>query len=103
MQRRRHGRTKKRISCTLLSGDRRYSGVVLDCSPQGLFVQCSAKLPPGAMVTIELGVSSQQEPLVMDARVARHKLVPPQLRSVAQGGLGLHIDLPPQGYLEFYA
>ncbi len=39
----------------------------------------------------------------MQARVARQKLVPPQLRSVAQGGIGLHIDLPPQGYLEFYA
>ena len=103
MQRRRHGRTKKRISCTLVSGDRRYSGIVLDVSPQGLFVQTSAQLTPGTMVKIELGVSSQQEPLLMDARVARHKLVPPQLRSVAQGGLGLHIDLPPQGYLEFFA
>jgi len=103
MQRRRHGRTKKRISCTLVSGDRRYSGIVLDVSPQGLFVQTSAQLTPGTMVKIELGVSSQPEPLLMDARVARHKLVPPQLRSVAQGGLGLHIDLPPQGYLEFFA
>ena len=103
MQRRRHGRTKKRISCTLVSADRRYSGIVLDVSPQGLFVQTSAQLSPGTIVNIELGVSSQQEPLLMEARVARHKLVPPQLRSVAQGGLGLHIDLPPQGYLEFYA
>jgi hypothetical protein len=87
----------------LVCGDRRYSGVVLDCSPQGLFVQTSATISPGAMVTVELGVSSQEEPLLLEARVARHKLVPPQLRSVAQGGLGLHIDLPPQGYLEFYA
>ena len=103
MQRRRQVRTKKRISCTLVSGDRRYSGVVLDCSPQGLFVQTSAKLSPGSMVDIELGVSTQPEPLLMQARVARQKLVPPQLRSVAQGGIGLHIDLPPQGYLEFFA
>ena len=103
MQRRRHGRTKKRISCTLVNAERRYSGIVLDVSPQGLFVQTSAQLTPGTMVKLELGVSSQPEPLLMDARVARHKLVPPQLRSVAQGGLGLHIDLPPQGYLEFFA
>jgi Tfp pilus assembly protein PilZ len=103
MQRRRHVRTKKRISCTLVSGDQRYSGVVLDCSPQGLFVQTSAKLTLGAMVDIELGVSTQPEPLLVQARVARQKLVPPQLRSVAQGGIGLQIDLPPQGYLEFFA
>ena len=103
MKRRHHVRTKKRISCTITSGDRRYTGVVLDCSPQGLFVQTSAKLSPGSMVDIELGVSTQPEPLVMQVRVARLKLVPPQLRSVAQGGVGLHIDLPPQGYLEFFA
>jgi hypothetical protein len=103
MQRRRHARTKKRISCTVVSGDRRYSGVVLDCSPQGLFVQTSAHLPPGERVHVELGVSRQEEPMRLEARVARHKQVPPQLRSLAQGGLGLHIDLPPQDYLEFYA
>jgi hypothetical protein len=103
MRRRRHERTKKRISCALLSGDRRYSGIVLDCSPQGLFVQTSANLSPGTIVNAELGVSSQKEPLVMEARVVRYKLVPPQLRSVAQGGLALHIDLPSQGYLEFFA
>jgi hypothetical protein len=55
------------------------------------------------MVSVEMGVSTQEEPLLLEARVARTKLVPPQLRSVAQGGIGLHIDLPPQGYLEFYA
>ncbi len=103
MQRRHHVRTKKRISCTLVSGEQRYSGVVLDCSPQGLFVQTSAKLVPGSMVDIELGVSTQPEPLLMQARVARQKVVPPRLRSVAHGGIGLHIDLPPQGYLEFFA
>ena len=103
MNRRRHARTKKRISCALLSGGRRYSGVVIDCSPQGLFVQTSAKLAPGTIVEVELGVSTREEPLLMQARVARQKLVPPELRSVAQGGLGLQIDLPPQAYLEFYA
>jgi hypothetical protein len=103
MNRRRQPRTKKRITCTLVSGDRRYSGVVLDCSPQGLFVQTSAKLDPMTLVQVELGVSSHQEPLRVEARVARQKLVPPQLRSVAQGGLGLQIDLPTQAYLEFFA
>ncbi len=78
MKRRHHVRTKKRIGCTLVHGDQRYSGLVLDCSPQGLFVQTSAKLSPGSMVNVELGVSTQPEPLLVHARVARLKLVPPQ-------------------------
>jgi hypothetical protein len=103
MNRRRQPRTKKRITCTLVSGDRRYSGVVLDCSPQGLFVQTSAKLEPRTRVQVELGIASGKQLLCLEAHVARQKLVPPQLRSVAQGGLGLQIDLPPPDYLEFYA
>jgi hypothetical protein len=103
LKRRRHNRTKKRIGCTVVSGDQRYAGIVLDVSPQGIFVQTSAALAPGSIVNVELGVSSQQEPLLVEARVARHKQVPPSLRSIAGGGLGLHIDLPPQGFLQFYA
>ena len=49
MKRRRHGLTKKRIICTIVCGDQRYSGVVLDCSPQGLFVQCDLWCVRGCM------------------------------------------------------
>jgi hypothetical protein len=103
LQRRRHNRTKKRIGCSLVCGNQRYPGIVLDVSPQGLFVQTSASLAPGSIVNVELGVSNHQEPLRVEARVARHKQVPPRLRSIAGGGLGLHIDLPSQGFLQFYA
>ncbi len=99
---RRHARVKKRVSCALASGGRRYTGVVLDVSPEGLFVQTSAKLEPGAIVDLEMGIGANQT-LQMQARVVRAKLVPPELRSIAKGGLGLHIDLPPPEFYEFFA
>ncbi len=101
-ERRRHARVKKRVSCTIISGGRRYTGVCLDVSPQGVFVQTSAKLDPGTTVDLELGIGPE-EALQMQARVARSKLVPAELRSIAKGGLGLHIDLPPEEYFRFYA
>ncbi len=100
--RRRHARVKKRVSCALTSGGRRYTGVVLDVSPQGVFVQTSAKLNPGAIVDLEMGIGANQS-VQMQARVAHSKLVPPELRSIAKGGLGLHIDLPPPEFYEFFA
>ena len=99
---RRHARVKKRVSCALTSGGRRYTGVVLDVSPQGVFVQTSAKLEPGAIVELEMGIGTNQT-VQMQAQVARAKLVPPELRSIAKGGLGLRIDLPPPEFYEFFA
>ncbi len=100
--RRRHARVNQRVSCAIASGGQRYIGVCVDVSPQGVFVQTSAKLKPGTIVEIELGIGAN-ETVRMQARVARAKLVPPELRSIAKGGLGFHVDLPPQEFLEFYA
>ena len=100
--RRRYARVKRRLSCALTSGGRRYTGVVLDVSAHGVFVQTSAKLEPGTMVDLELGIGPE-ETLQMQARVARSKLVPAELRSIAKGGLGLHIVIPPEEYFGFYA
>ena len=74
----------------------------MDVSPHGVFVQTSARLKPGAIVELELGIGPD-ETLQMQARVTHAKLVPPELRSIAKGGLGLHIDLPPQEFFEFFA
>ena len=92
-------RLKKRISCALTRGDRHHSGIVLDISSSGLFVQTNAKPRPGEEVGVELSVPGRKQSVSLRARVARAKLVPPQLLTIAQGGLGLHIDTPPAEYL----
>jgi len=82
---------------------RRYSAVVLDISPNGVFLQTSAKLDLGAIVDLDLNLPGVDGPVTAQARVARLKLVPHELRSVEKGGIGLQIDLPPREFLEFYA
>ena len=39
----------------------------------------------------------------METRVARKKMVPPELQALAQGGVGLAITQPAEAYLEFIA
>jgi Tfp pilus assembly protein PilZ len=86
-------RIRKRLSCELEFEERRYSGIVLDISEQGLFVQTSAKPKLGVRVHLRLRMHGVGTCELM-ARVARLKLVPPQLKSVANGGIGLFIEMP---------
>jgi hypothetical protein len=101
MNRRAEPRIKKRISCELTVAERQFRGVVLDLSSHGLFVQTAAKPDPGQTVALAIAAPGRREPLVLEARVARAKLVPPKLRAVAQGGVGLHIEEPPEEYRRF--
>ncbi len=94
MERRADLRIKKRLSCELRFGQQVFNGLVLDLSSHGLFVQTAAKPEPGRAVHVSLSPPGRSEPLAVDAVVAWAKLVPPQLRTVAQGGLGLHIPHP---------
>ena len=103
MEEKRNPRTKKRMTCGLSIEGRHYSGFVLDISPGGLYVQTSARPAPGTPVEVELGLPTRKQPLQMRAKVARQKLVPPELLSVAQGGIGLQLDDPPEVFTEYCA
>lgn len=99
---RRHSeRIKKRLSCELRADGRSYSGLVLDISQDGLFVQCRARLRPGQDVAVKLLVPGRSEAFELEAQVARAKRVPAQLRSVVGGGIGLRIPEPPAAYTAF--
>ncbi len=101
MDRRGEPRIKKRIACELCVGEKRFNGLVLDFSSHGLFVQTAAQPDPGERVRVALSASGRPAPLVVEAVVARTKLVPPQLRTVAQGGLGLHVPQPTAEFAQF--
>lgn len=96
-------RTRKRLSCALTIEQRHYSGIVLDLSGSGLFIQTTAPAEPGTGLRIELAVPGQAEPLPIHARVARRKVVPPRLVTVAQGGLGVRIEQAPEAYYALIA
>jgi hypothetical protein len=91
-------RTKRRMACRLIVGSQRFSGVVLDFSSTGIFVQTTAKPSPRDPVTIELSMPGQREPIRLESEVARVFMVPAQLITVAQGGVGLRIRNAPESF-----
>jgi hypothetical protein len=91
------------MTCTLTCGGKRYAGLVLDISANGLFVQTSAGLEPGEPLQIEVSLPGRQESLRMDGRTARRRAVPSQLRAVAQGGVGIALVNAPEEYFEYVA
>ena len=101
MDKRREARTKKRLACTLFIKGIRQHGIVMDVSSKGLFVQTSAKPKPGEDVRIELTLPGQARPTTLAATVVRVRVVPPQLLSVAQGGIGVQLQNPPEEYFVF--
>jgi hypothetical protein len=96
-------RKKKRISCEILSNSSRYTGIVIDISATGLFVQTNVKPAPGALVEIGLLLPGVEVPLTMEARVARKRVVPAELLTLAHGGVGLALVQPKEAYLDFVA
>jgi Tfp pilus assembly protein PilZ len=96
-------RTKRRIPCQLLIEDRRYTGLILDLSAGGFFVQTSADLTPGDALDLEMSLPGDSARITVQVRVARRQVVPARLRSVAQGGVGLRILVAPNalyGYID---
>jgi hypothetical protein len=96
MSRRRHKRIKRRIPCELTVGSQSFQGIVLDLSPMGLFVQTSASLENAGEVVVTM-VPEAFPRLMMRARVARVRRVPPGLANVVPPGIGLEIlEAPPE-------
>ena len=90
------GRTKRRTPCNFSIQGRRQNGFVLDISRTGLFIQTSADPAPG--LRLDIDVVFNDEILPMHVEVARRKKVPPQLLTVAHGGIGVRILSAPEGY-----
>ena len=93
-------RHKWRLSCEVVSAGRSQRAIVLDISESGLFVQTGTRLPPGAEVEVRVRLMTNEEPVALRARVARNKQVPPQLTSIARGGVGLRILDAPRAYYD---
>ena len=101
MENRREVRLKKRLGCALFIKGVRQHGIVLDISSKGLFVQTNAKPAPGESVRIELTLPGRTTVTTLTATVARVRMVPPALLSVAQGGIGLVLQNAPEEYFVF--
>ena len=92
-------RSKRRMTCRVHVDGRQHNGIVLDLSGSGLFIQTGAKLAPGVRVDIDLSMPDGDAR--MQIEVVRRKQVPPQLLTVAQGGIGVRILSAPEAYYRF--
>lgn len=99
MERRKERRIKRRMSCEVYDGDRRYRGLVRDVSPRGLFVQMQTAPPFGTRVDVRLRIE-REEPIDLKAVVRRERRVPARLASIAPAGIGLRISSAPAIYYE---
>ena len=91
-------RFKKRIPCKLTQSRSTFSGLVVDVSRTGLFVQTSATVKAGDEVEVVLSRWEPEADIVLSTQVAWLRKAPPQLRSVVEGGLGLQIRYAPEPY-----
>jgi len=87
----RHERLAKRMPCAVHVGQRRYSGLVLNVSEGGLFIQTNADPRRGHKVSLELQAPDVSLRIPLAGVVAWRKVVPSQLRQVAGGGFGVSI------------
>jgi hypothetical protein len=99
-QKRATKRVRRRMACEVIADGCRQSGIVIDLSRAGLFVQTSTRLFPGTVVELRIRFPTSDEPVGLRARVVRHKAVPANLTSVARGGIGLRILEAPHAYYE---
>jgi Tfp pilus assembly protein PilZ len=93
-------RFRKRVPCRLRAAAGSGSGMVLNVSRGGLFVQTSAVASPGETVHIDLGVDHAVA-LGVDACVVWRRVVGAHLRSVSTGGFGARIQYAPDAWFGF--
>ena len=96
-------RIAKRVPCAVHVGQRRFSGVVLNVSQGGLFVQTSADASQGANIDLELSIPERRDLVPLCASVVWKRVVPHQLRSLAQGGFGVRITQAGETYYQLLA
>jgi hypothetical protein len=93
-------RIKRRITCELVIDGKRQSGIVLDVSASGMFVQTAVSAPVSQEVEVHLAATRTSPKLTVRARVARGRRVPAQLLAAAGGGLGLRVIDPPPAFAQ---
>jgi len=94
-------RFKKRLPCRVRAAGNSHTGMVLNLSRGGLFVQTSAGPPPGADVTVALDLANHPETLPIGAKVVWRRVVASHLRTLSLGGIGVRIESAPEAYYSF--
>jgi len=94
-------RIPKRLPCDVNIAGTRHTGLVLNVSPRGLFVQTNAQARPGSEISIDLTPPNQREPVELRATVVWKRRVPRQMLASSRGGMGLRIVEAPENYYSY--
>jgi Tfp pilus assembly protein PilZ len=94
-------RKKRRMPCNVSFEGQQHSGLVIDVSPGGLFIQTSAKAQPGDRLDLKLSLPGEAHKLPLQVEVVRKVVVHPRLIAVAHGGVGVRILNAPEAYYNF--
>lgn len=98
MEKRRRQRARRRLTCELEIGRERFTAIVRDLSPRGLFVQTRARPAEDSVLFVVFPAEDGREEIRVEAGVARQRMIPPRLQASVAGGLGLELLDPPDAY-----
>ncbi|MEM7413317.1 MAG: PilZ domain-containing protein [Myxococcota bacterium] len=93
-------RTKRRVPCQLRNAEGSYTGMVLDLSPSGLFVQTTAQTELRQRLSLQLQ-TERGKSVELEVEVARQKHVPARLKAIEKAGVGVRISNAPERYFQF--
>ncbi len=99
MDRRDSHRIKRRIPCDFEYEGHAYNGIVVDLSPDGLFLQTDTAIEPGSELELRLR-SERFAELNVRGRVVRRRFTPAVLASMIRRGVGLRLTSAPPAYFE---
>lgn len=94
-------RFKRRLPCQLRARSSAFSGMVLNLSRGGLFIQTTAAVTPGDGVRVELRLGSPAVPVPVEGEVVWRRIVAPHLRTVVAGGFGMRIRSAAEPYFQY--
>jgi hypothetical protein len=98
MQAQHHPRYKKRIPCAFKDDMGNHIGMVLNVSQRGLFVSSRVTPQVGSRVVLHLSPGSGPLSTELAARVVWKRKVHRSAQIMGEGGIGLEIEGPNEGY-----
>jgi Tfp pilus assembly protein PilZ len=97
---RRHRRIKRRLMVRYGEKDLARSGFTVDISAGGVFVLAPSVVPLDARVHLQIQVDAVKH-VYFEGVVRRHKLAPPELRTIERMGFGVRFLKPDELFSEF--
>jgi hypothetical protein len=102
MERRTQPRIRRRMECEVRFAGWRHRGVVVDASPQGLFVRTGARPTSAAEVEIRMRLPGCSDAMRLRAAPVRMQLAPAAVTGAPRCGMGLRVVEAPESYAALF-